>query len=81
MTAFLQAIVVFFLSKIVFGDFSGGLIVILGMVVGILIGVFTEYYTAKKPVTELAKSAPSGSAPLIINGLALGMNQRFSLFF
>jgi len=73
LTSFLQAIVVFFLSKIVFGNFYSGLIVIMGMVVGILIGVVTEYYTAKKPVTELAKSAPSGSAPLIINGLALGM--------
>src|SRR5690606_19627013 len=32
-----------------------------------------EYYTSKKPIKDLANSAPSGPAPLIINGLALGM--------
>jgi K(+)-stimulated pyrophosphate-energized sodium pump len=43
------------------------------MIVGILIGSITEYYTAKKPIEKLASTATSGSAPLLINGMALGM--------
>jgi K(+)-stimulated pyrophosphate-energized sodium pump len=49
------------------------MIITLGMIVGILIGALTEYYTAKNPVKKLAKSATSGAAPLLINGLAVGM--------
>lgn len=76
-TAFFQGIVVILLSRFFLGYYDAGLIVILGMIVGILIGIFTEYYTAKKPVKELAKSSPSGAGPLIINGLALGMESTF----
>lgn len=72
-TSFFQAIAVIVLSKIILGSFKPALIAILGMMVGILIGAVTEYYTSKKPIDDLAKSAPSGPAPLIINGLALGM--------
>ena len=72
-TSFFQAIAVIILSKIILGSFKPALIAILGMMVGILIGVVTEYYTSKKPIKDLANSAPSGPAPLIINGLALGM--------
>ncbi|PNR95933.1 sodium-translocating pyrophosphatase [Petrotoga sp. 9PWA.NaAc.5.4] len=82
LTSFLQAIIVLFLSKIILNTFQAGLIVISGMIVGILIGAITEHYTSKKPVFKLAQNAPSGSAPLIINGLALGMESTlFPIIF
>lgn len=45
-----------------------------GLVVGVLIGLVTEYYTAAeyKPVQKLAEASETGSATNIINGLALG---------
>ena len=49
--------------------------VISGLVAGVLIGFFTEYYTSDsyKPTRKLAKSSETGSATIIINGIALGM--------
>jgi len=48
-------------------------VIFLGMISGIFIGSITEYYTAKQPIKNLAKSAVSGSAPLLISGMAIGM--------
>ena len=49
--------------------------VVVGIVSGFVVSYITEYYTsdATKPTRELAESSESGSAPLIIGGLALGM--------
>jgi len=49
--------------------------VVVGIVSGFVVSFFTEYYTsdASKPTLELAESSNSGSAPLIIGGLSLGM--------
>ncbi len=49
--------------------------IIAGLLAGILIGYFTEYYTSDsyKPTCELAATSETGSATLIIGGLALGM--------
>lgn len=69
----IELVIIFVLSKLILGSFQAGLVITLGMVVGILIGSITEYYTAKKPVEKLASTANSGSAPLLINGMALGM--------
>ena len=46
-----------------------------GLVAGIIIGLLTEYYTSYeyKPVKELAESAKTGAATVIIRGMALGM--------
>jgi K(+)-stimulated pyrophosphate-energized sodium pump len=50
-----------------------------GLVVGVIIGMITEYYTSEKykPVQHLAESAQTGSATTIISGLALGYVSTF----
>ncbi len=49
--------------------------VITGLIAGNLIGYFTEYYTSytEKPTQGIARSAETGPATLIIEGLAVGM--------
>ena len=49
--------------------------ILCGLVAGNIIGIITEYYTsdASKPTKDLAESSETGSATVIISGLALGM--------
>jgi K(+)-stimulated pyrophosphate-energized sodium pump len=49
--------------------------VISGLLAGVLIGYFTEYYTSDtyKPTQNLADSSLTGPATIIIGGLSLGM--------
>ncbi|PIR52572.1 sodium-translocating pyrophosphatase [Candidatus Peregrinibacteria bacterium CG10_big_fil_rev_8_21_14_0_10_49_10] len=50
-----------------------------GLVVGVIIGMITEYYTSATyaPVRDLAGSAKTGAATIIISGLALGYMSTF----
>lgn len=49
--------------------------VITGLIAGILIGTFTEYYTSDtyKPTQKLSEMSETGPATIIIGGLSLGM--------
>ncbi len=47
--------------------------VVSGALGGILIGLVTEYYTGGAPVRKIAKSGETGSATVMITGLAVGM--------
>jgi K(+)-stimulated pyrophosphate-energized sodium pump len=47
--------------------------VVAGTVGGIGIGLVTEYYTAKGPVIKIAEAGKTGTATVMITGLAVGM--------
>jgi K(+)-stimulated pyrophosphate-energized sodium pump len=49
--------------------------IIIGIISGLLIGFFTEYYTSdtNKPTKELAASSETGTATVMIGGISLGM--------
>jgi len=44
-----------------------------GCVIGIVIGLLSEYYTSGKSIKSIAETAKTGPATVIINGLATGM--------
>ena len=47
--------------------------VLIGSVGGIIVGLVTEYYTGGAPVKKIAKGGETGSATIMISGLATGM--------
>ncbi|MCX7903004.1 MAG: sodium-translocating pyrophosphatase [Caloramator sp.] len=63
------------LSKTVFGDYRAFFAITAGLIVGVLIGQFTEMYTSAdySHVKKIAKQSETGPATTIISGLAVGM--------
>ena len=47
--------------------------IIAGTAGGVLIGIVTQYYTSKRPVEKIAESGKTGTATVMITGLAVGM--------
>ncbi len=47
--------------------------VVSGAAGGVIIGLITEYYTGGSPVKKIAESGETGSATVMISGLAVGM--------
>ncbi len=62
----------FYIIKLVIGNSNIFWAVLCGTIAGVLIGLESEYFTAGPPIKSLAKTAETGSAPLIIMGLAIG---------
>ncbi len=65
----------FIMSKYMLGSLNAFYSIISGLLVGLIIAWFTEYYTSGdfKPVKEIADQSQTGPATTIISGLAVGM--------
>lgn len=62
----------FYIIRLVVADIDVFWAVVCGTTAGVLIGLESEYFTAGPPIKSLAKTAETGSAPLIIMGMAVG---------
>ena len=76
-SAILIAVLSFFVVWAILGiEFYGIYLAILcGLIAGVLIGFFTEYFTSDtyKPTKHLASTSTTGTATLMIGGISLGM--------
>ena len=63
------------LSWVLFGNMNAAIAVIAGLIVGVIIGNITEYYTSAdyKPVKGIGEQSETGAATTIISGLAVRM--------
>ena len=78
--AIISAIVAIPLTYFIVGNMGVYVAILCGLIGGCLIGYFTEYYTSDtyKPTQELADASETGSATIIIGGIALGMKSTMT---
>lgn len=76
-SAIVIAIAAYFVVNNILGKDNIGVYfsILCGLIAGILIGFFTEYYTSDNynPTKTIAESSKTGSATVIITGLSVGM--------
>lgn len=74
-SAVLVIIASLILSKILFGEMHAAVAVITGLIVGVIIGSVTEFYTSAdyKPVQGIGEQSETGAATTVISGIAVGM--------
>jgi K(+)-stimulated pyrophosphate-energized sodium pump len=72
-SALAMLFVSFFVIKIMGLPSDVFIALVFGCLAGIAIGLITEYYTAGKPVIEIAESSKTGVATVMITGLAVAM--------
>ena len=78
--AILAAILAAPLTWFLLGNMGIYVSILCGLLGGTLIGYFTEFYTSDtyKPTQELSASSQSGTGPLIIGGISLGLKSTMS---
>ena len=69
------------ITYFILGEWGPYIAIVVGLAAGCAIAYFTEYYTSAhyKPTRKLAASSETGSATIIIGGIALGMKSTFAI--
>ncbi|WNY28567.1 K(+)-insensitive pyrophosphate-energized proton pump [Methanimicrococcus stummii] len=70
----ISAVVFFFITDFLLDDYRFFIAALVGMVITVLMVVFTEYYTSTKyrPVKEIAAASQTGAGTNVISGLSFG---------